>query len=340
MDENNEVKEPNFPLNKAQKIEFSKIALNKIKGLYPHFIPDDVELGSTSYGSVTYVSDSRDFFMLGFYFDQDNAAYCCCKNLTKDSCNDIVRPLYFDYMYKRFGEPFRETALAFWQKKTSAVYDDYRELEAKKITDLKKDVKLEDYDVILDSLNNLGRFKEFQLTEEQGIEFCQQAIKKIRELLPQAPADINLYSKSDTRFIFKNSDVTLYTLGSFSLEFHLSTFKLKFSADMREDLRQAWKQEEFSESLQTLYTDYMCETFGEPYRKAALIDWQEQSVKQDNEYQAQVAELEQKRAAQLAKRKAIFDFLSKNTDKKLSHFAAPDMQLKDATKEQDPSREK
>lgn len=334
MDENNEVKEPNFPLNKAQKIEFSKIALNKIKELYPHFIPDDVELESTEYSGIKYGSDSRRFLMLGFYFDQDNAAYCCCKNFDRDSFNDIVRPLYFDYMYQRFGEPFREAALTYWQNELSAIYDDYRELEAKKITELKKDINLEDYDVILDSLNNLGRFKEFQLTEEQGIKFCEQAIKKIRELLPQVPSDMNIYGKSDTKFLFEGSNTY------FGLEIHLSTFKLRFSVDrLPEELRQAWKQEEFSESLQTLYTDYMCETFGEPYRKAALIDWQEQSAKQDNEYQAQVAELEQKRAAQLAKRKAIFDFLSKNTDKKLSHFAAADMPLKDATKEQDPTRE-
>ena len=110
---------------------------------------------------------------------------------------------------------------------------------------------------------------------------------------------------------------------------------------MREDHRQAWKQEEFSESLQTLYMDYMCKTFGEPYREAALVDWQEQSAKQDNEYQAQVSELEQKRAAQLAKRKAIFDFLSKNTDKKLSHFATPQITPKtNATAEQDQGQEK
>lgn len=81
----------------------------------------------------------------------------------------------------------------------------------------------------------------------------------------------------------------------------------------------------FTDDVQPLYFAYMYQTFGEPFRKAALAFWRERNAAEYNEFKARQAQLNQEGKDLAAKHKRFFNTLSNlgKSDQKLGQFAAP-----------------
>lgn len=374
MSEKNDTnQEPNFPLTKKQKIEFGELAIKKLQELFAGRFPVSMALDGTGPDSICFCGGRRDDILLYFYF-KDNGLSCLAKPITcyniSGNLNWVVQPAYYAYMYKLYGEPFREAALAYQQKRSAEEYNEYQEYKAtgkaaQGLDEKERDL-LAKHNQIIDIITNLNS-QEFQLTKAQKVEFCKQAIKKLTKLYPQyistdlqlyveedpfsegeeeypnfaknVPADVIAKTESGAPIRFHNES-SGPKIGCSYLEVFLSTFNSRLFLNLYSGNDAYWKnvrlEDNLRASFQQIYLDYMCQKFGEPYRKAAMKHWQEEFAAERQQFQArrseQIAQLDQQEQALLAKQNTLLDFLSKGTDKKLRHFAAPDMKLKGAGK--------
>ncbi len=187
----------------------------------------------------------------------------------------------------------------------------------------------------------MSKKPEFNLTDEQKIEFSQHAVK---EMYQQKPGIEQLNTKVfrlEPTSVVLSCDFKIPNWGDQQNQNNLVFFRFKNDflrcetngIGLNIDLN-------FTDDIQPLYFDYMYKTFGEPFRKAALNFWQERRQEEYNEFKERQAQLNQEGKELEAKHIGFLNILSNlgKSDKKLSQFAAADMKLRGAAEEQDHDR--
>ena len=176
---------------------------------------------------------------------------------------------------------------------------------------------------------------KFNLTNEQKIEFGKLAIKAMHQqqsLIEQLdtkvfrvePTTVVLSCEFKTSNVENQQDQTNLVFFRFKDDFlRCETNGIDLNINLN-----------FTDNLQPLYFEYMYQTFGEPFRKAALDFWRERRQEEYNEFKERKAQLNQEGKELEAKHKKFLDTLSNlgKSDKKLSQFAAPQMKLNGADK--------
>ena len=174
---------------------------------------------------------------------------------------------------------------------------------------------------------------EFKLTDQQKIAFGELAIKKLNELYPNFPDKMTLNEIGASSMIFSDG--------------HVDNTLVFLFEDFGVDCYIGCHGSNFTDDVHPLYLNYMCEIFGEAYYDKALAYWEKLSVARYSEYQEykvrEVAKLELKldreRQKIFAKQDSIFNTLNAE-HQKLSHFAAPDLPLRDTAQDLNPDRER
>lgn len=185
--------EKQFGLTKSQQVEFSERAIQHIKAQCPRVIPADIQLSSAGYGMTTFSSAKHRYFMLSFHFLKDGMN-CVCRrdvvsrhsNTSNDALTEAIQPLYFNYMYRAFGEPYRQAALAYWQKHLWEEYNAHLEHKQAQIAQLEQAEKALSTKQIqtLSALYALGQ--EADNTEKQifggKLKSCKVLLKGARKI--------------------------------------------------------------------------------------------------------------------------------------------------------------
>lgn len=185
--------EKQFGLTKSQQVEFSELAIQHIKAQCPRVIPADLQLSSAGYGITTFSSAKHRYFMLSFHFLKDGMN-CVCRrdgfsrhsNVNNDVLTEAIQPLYFNYMYRAFGEPYRQAALAYWQKHLWDEYHVHLKHKQEQIAQLEQTEKVLSTKQIqtLSALYALGQ--EANKTEKQifggKLKACKVLLKGSRKL--------------------------------------------------------------------------------------------------------------------------------------------------------------
>ncbi len=185
-------KEKQFRPTPSQQVEFSELAIKQIKARWPRVIPADIKLSTTGYGMTTFASAKHRYFMLSFHFLKDGLN-CVCRrdgsrhsNASDDLLTDAIQPLYFNYMYQAFGEPYRAAALDYWQKHLWEEYNAHLVHKQAQIAQLEQAEKALSAKQIqtLSALYNLGQ--EPNKTEQQifggKLKSCQVLLKGARKI--------------------------------------------------------------------------------------------------------------------------------------------------------------
>lgn len=123
-----------FNLTNAQKTEFGRLAIKKIadQQIMPDVEIHDIQPTSISFTSHENNPDNNVY--LTFDFINNGLACRCTDRGYPSQYTDTIQPLYLNYMYKIFGEPFREAALNNWHSQ----YSEFQRRQAKETITLKK----------------------------------------------------------------------------------------------------------------------------------------------------------------------------------------------------------
>lgn len=153
----------------------------------------------------------------------------------------------------------------------------------------------------------MNKEKGFKLNDQQKIAFGESALKKLSELYPQHLTNMTIDEIGATSLIFtdQSADNTLVlSFEDYDIVGHLLFIGYRYPSGNCSDV------------IRPLYLDYMCQTFGDPYRAKAMAHWQAQSATEYSEYQTN-------RAAAFAKLTAEFDRKEENIlDKRNTIFNA------------------
>ena len=184
-----------FAPTKSQQVEFSALAIKRIKTQCPRVIPADLQLSSAGYRMVSFSSAKHRYFMLTFQFSKDGMN-CVCRrdvfsrhsSVSNDVLTETIQPLYFNYMYQAFGEPYRQAALTYWQKHLWEEYNAHMEQKQKQIAQLEQAEKALSTKQIqtLSALYALGNANGADKTEEQffggKLKSCKVLVKGSRKI--------------------------------------------------------------------------------------------------------------------------------------------------------------
>ena len=159
-------KKPKFNLTDEQKIEFGKLAIKEMHQQKSWLEQLDIKVFRVEPTTVVLSCDfkiphwenQQDQTNLVFFRFRDDFLRCETNGIDLNlnlNFTDKLQPLYFDYMYQIFGEPFRKAALNYWRERTQEESNAFQERKAQ----LNQEGKAlaAKHKKFLDTLSNLGK---------------------------------------------------------------------------------------------------------------------------------------------------------------------------------------
>lgn len=157
---------PKFDLTDEQKIEFGKLAIKDMYQQKPWIEQLDTKVFRVEPTTVVLSCDlkiphwgnQQDQTNLVFFRFRDDFLRCETNGIDFNinlNFTDHLQPLYFDYMYQIFGEPFRKAALNYWRERTQEESNAFQERKAQ-LNQEGKELAAK-HKTILATLSNLGK---------------------------------------------------------------------------------------------------------------------------------------------------------------------------------------